>query len=48
MIVSAAEVTRTDMSVEEAMRVVISGGIHLDRVFQQAGVQVPGRTRSNQ
>jgi len=48
VIVSAAEVTRTDMSVEEAMRVVISGGIHLDRVFQQAGVQVPGRTRSNQ
>ena len=48
VIVSASEVTRTDMSVEEAMRVVISGGIHLDTVFQRAGFQVPGRTRSNQ
>jgi len=48
VIVAAADVTRTDMSVEEAMRVVISGGIHLDNVFQKAGFQVPGRSRSNQ
>ena len=48
VIVSASEVTRTDMSVEDAMRVVVSGGIRLDTVFQEAGVQVPGRARSNQ
>jgi len=48
VIVSASEVTRTEMSVEEAMRVVISGGIRLDTVFKRYGFQVPGRTRSNQ
>ena len=48
VIVPAAEVTRTDMSVEDAMRVVISGGIRLDTVFERSGFQVPGRTRSNQ
>ncbi|MBM11138.1 MAG: hypothetical protein CL759_03575 [Chloroflexi bacterium] len=48
VIVPASEVTRTDMRVEDAMRVVISGGIHLDTVFQEAGFQVPGKTRSNQ
>ena len=48
VIVPAAEVTRTDMSVEDAMRVVISGGIRLDTVFQRLGFQVPGKTRSNQ
>ena len=48
VIVSASEVTRTDMSVEDAMRVVISGGIRLDEVFKRYGFQVPGRTRSNQ
>ncbi len=48
VIVPASEVTQTDMSVEDAMRVVISGGIRLDTVFQRAGFQVPGRTRSNQ
>ena len=48
VIVSADEVTRTDMSVEDAMRVVMSGGIRLDSVFQRYGFQVPGRTRSNQ
>ena len=48
VIVPAAEVTRTDMSVEDALRVVISGGISLDTVFQRSGFQVPGRTRSNQ
>ena len=48
VIVPVSEVTRTDMSVEDAMRVVISGGIHLDSVFQRSGFQVPGRERSNQ
>ena len=48
VIVPADEVTRTDMSVEDAMRVVMSGGIRLDAVFQRYGLQVPGRTRSNQ
>ena len=48
VIISASEVTRTDMSVEDAMRVVISGGIRLDTVFKRSGFQVPGRTRSNQ
>ena len=48
VIVPAADVTRTDMSVEDAMRVVMSGGIRLDAVFQRYGFQVPGRTRSNQ
>ena len=48
VIVPASDVTRTDMSVEDAMRVVMSGGIRLDAVFQRYGFQVPGRTRSNQ
>jgi len=48
VIVTASEVTRTDMSVEEAMRVVISGGIRLDDAFRRSGFQVPGRSRSNQ
>ena len=48
VIVPAADVTRTEMRVEDAMRVVISGGIRLDTVFQKAGFQVPGKTRSNQ
>ena len=48
VIVSASEVTRTDMTVEDAMRVVISGGIWIDSVFRRSGFQVPGKTRSNQ
>ena len=48
VIVSASEVMRTEMSVEDAMRVVISGGVRLDTVFKRSGFQVPGRTRSNQ
>jgi uncharacterized membrane protein len=48
VIVSASEVTQTDMSVEEAMRVVISGGIHLDAVLSRIGFQVPGKSSSNQ
>ena len=34
----ASEVTVTDMSVEEAMRVVISGGVLAARVFERFGV----------
>lgn len=48
VIVPASDVTRTDMSVEDAMRVVISGGIRLDAVFRRSGFQLPGKTRSNQ
>ena len=48
VIVPASEVTRTEMSVEDAMRVVISGGIRLDNVFRRSGFQMPGKTRSNQ
>ena len=48
VIVSSTEVIRTDMTTEEAMRVVISGGIRLDDVFQQAGFQLPGKIRSNE
>ena len=48
VIVPASDVTRTDMSVEDAMRVVMSGGIRLDAVFKRYGFQVPGKTRSNQ
>ncbi len=48
VIVPASDVVRTDMSVEDAMRVVISGGIRLDAVFRRSGFQVPGKTRSNQ
>jgi uncharacterized membrane protein len=48
VIVSASEVTQTDLSVEEAMRVVISGGIQLDEVFRRVGFQVPGKSSSNQ
>ena len=48
VIVPASDVTRTEISVEDAMRVVISGGIRLDAVFRRSGFQVPGKTRSNQ
>ena len=48
VIVPASDVTQTEMTVEDALRVVISGGIRLDNVFNQSGFQVPGRTRSNQ
>ncbi|MBT97670.1 MAG: hypothetical protein CL902_03470 [Dehalococcoidia bacterium] len=48
VIAKASEVVRTEMSVEDAMRVVISGGIHLDAVFHSAGFQMPGRSSSNQ
>ena len=48
VIVPASDVTRTDMTTEEAMRVIISGGLRLDDVFEKTGFHVPGRTRSNQ
>ena len=48
VIIPASDVVRTDMTTEEAMRVVISGGIRLDQVFQRSGFKLPGRTRSNQ
>ena len=48
IIVPESDVIRTELSTEDAMRVVISGGIRLDSVLQQSGFQVPGKTRSNQ
>ena len=42
----ASEVTVTDMSVEEAMRVVISGGVLSARVFERFGV-MPQTTHSS-
>ena len=47
VIVPASDVTQTDMTTEEAMRVVISGGIRLDAVFDRVGFQMPGKTRSD-
>lgn len=46
--VSAAEVTITDMSVEEAMRVVISGGVLASRVFERYGVVAQSGQSSKQ
>ncbi len=43
-----AEVTMTEMSVEEAMRVVISGGVLSARVFERFGVVPQSNPRSNQ
>ncbi len=48
VIVPAAEVTTTDMSVEEAMRIVISGGILSARVFEHLGAVSQSNPRSNQ
>ena len=48
VIVPESDVIRTDIAVEDAMTVVISGGIRLGSVFREAGFQVPGKTRSNQ
>ena len=47
IMVRANEVTPTDLTVEEAMRVVISGGILADQVFH-AGVTTLDNPRSNQ
>ena len=46
--VAAKDVTHTDMSVDDAMKVVISGGILAGRVFQQFGVMAQESTSSNQ
>jgi len=43
-----SEVTVTDMSVEEAMRVVISGGVLASRVFERYGVVPQSNPRSEQ
>ena len=42
------EVTSVDMSVEDAMSVIISGGILTERVFQRSGSGVPPNPSSNQ
>ena len=48
VIAPVAEVTTTDMSVDEAMRIVISGGILSSRVFERIGVVTQDKSRSNQ
>jgi len=44
----ANTVTHTDMTVDDAMKVVISGGILAGQVFQQFGVAVQGSSHPNQ
>ena len=48
VIAPAAEVTLTDMSVDEAMRIVISGGVLSSRVFERIGVVDEDNPSSNQ
>ena len=48
VIVPVTEVTTTDMSVDEAMRIVISGGVLSARVFERFGVAFQDKSRSNQ
>ena len=48
VLVPAKDVTPTEMSVDDAMKVVISGGILADQEFQQVGVLDSSRSRSNQ
>ena len=48
VIVPVSEVTPTDMTVEDAMRVVVSGGILTAQVFQRFGVAAGETPRSNQ
>ena len=48
VIVPASEVTLTDMSVDEAMRIVISGGVLSNRVFERIGVASQRSPPSNQ
>ena len=48
VIVPAKDVTPTEMSVDDAMKVVISGGILAGQEFQQFGVMDLSRSRSNQ
>lgn len=46
IIVPSSQVTRLDMSVEEAMSVVVSGGILSDRMFQRSGFVARSREDS--
>ena len=48
VMVAAKDVTPTEMSVDDAMKVIISGGILAGRVFEQFGVMAQGSSRSNQ
>lgn len=48
VVVPSNDVTHTEMSVDDAMKVVISGGILAGRVFQQFGVMAQESFRSNQ
>ena len=48
VMVAEKDVTHTEMSVDDAMKVVISGGILAGRVFQQFGVLTQERSSSNQ
>ena len=46
IIVPSSQVTRLDMSVEEAMSVVVSGGILSERMFQRSGFEARSREDS--
>lgn len=46
VIVPTSQVTRLEMSVEEAMSVVVSGGILSDRMFQRSGFEARSREDS--
>lgn len=48
VIVPASEVTPTVMTVEDAMRVVISGGILSGQIFEQFGLLTQDKSNSNQ
>ena len=48
VIAPATEVTLTDMTVDEAMRIVISGGILSSRLLSVIGGQTQDKSRSNQ
>ena len=44
----AAEVILTDLSVDEAMRIVISGGVLSTRLLNRMGVEIHDKSHSNQ
>ena len=46
VIVPSSQVTHLDMSVEEAMSVVVSGGILSERMFQRSGFEARSRDDS--
>ncbi len=48
IIVPASQITRLDMSVEEAMSVVVSGGILSERMFQRSGFEARSDVRSGE